>query len=479
VLIAQAHSPEDDLSFIAHVARYLRDPRYLRVDGRPLLLVYRPGQLPDPAASAARWRAWCRDNGIGEICIGYAQSFERPDPRDIGFDVAVEFPPNLSTPGNITAGQRLLNPDYSGEVLDWREMARDYSQRPMPDYRLFPGVNCGWDNEPRRGGRGRTYLHASPRRYREWLSATIFERLAGVPERDRLVFLNAWNEWAEGAVLEPDARTGYSWLEATRSAMRQHALPQRMSGPCLAIHAWYPDVLRELLDKIQASAIDWHLFVTTSPEKESAVRGILTEAGARAEVMVYENRGRDILPFLGLAKELERRGYEGVILKVHTKRSAHRADGEAWRRDLLDPLLDRDNASRILDAFSRQPDLGMVAPAKHLLETAQFQGANAPATAFLRRLLGLHHEPHAGEIFASGSMYYLRLTAIRDLLDADIEIDQFEKESGQIDGTLAHAVERVIASVVQNAGFNLLGAGVAGDLAAPAAVHSYPFATRT
>src|SRR4249919_2042958 len=168
VLIAQSHSAEDDLAFIAHVADYLRDQRYLRVDGKPLLLVYRPGLLPDARASAGRWRAWCRDNGIGEICIAYVQSFERPDPADIGFDAAVEFPPNLSTPPDITARQSLLNPDYQGQVVDWREVADDYASRALPAYRLFPGVNCGWDNEPRRAGRGRVFQHASPRRYRDW-----------------------------------------------------------------------------------------------------------------------------------------------------------------------------------------------------------------------------------------------------------------------------------------------------------------------
>lgn len=52
-------------------------------------------------------------------------------------------------------------------------------------------MNCGWDNEPRRPGRGRTYLHASPRRYRDWLRGTVHTRLAQVPASDRLVFINA------------------------------------------------------------------------------------------------------------------------------------------------------------------------------------------------------------------------------------------------------------------------------------------------
>lgn len=73
ILIGQQHSAEDDLAFIAHVAPYLRDRRALKVDGRPMLLVYRPNLLPDARATGERWRNWCRDNGIGEIHLAYVQ----------------------------------------------------------------------------------------------------------------------------------------------------------------------------------------------------------------------------------------------------------------------------------------------------------------------------------------------------------------------------------------------------------------------
>ena len=219
VLIGQQHSAEDDLAFIAHVADYLRDRRALKVEGRPVLLLYRPQLLPDPKATAARWRGWCRDNGIGEIHLAYVQSFERPDPRDIGFDAAVEFPPNIAAPRQLNTTQFLLNPDYEGDVRDWRELAAQMRRAPLADYPLYPGVNPGWDNEARRPGRGRVLLHASPRGYSDWLHDTVHERLRDVPQAQRLVFINAWNEWAESAVLEPDARLGHAWLQATSEAM--------------------------------------------------------------------------------------------------------------------------------------------------------------------------------------------------------------------------------------------------------------------
>lgn len=218
ILISQQHSPADDLAFIKYISPYLRDPRYLRVDGKPLLLVYRPGLLPEPMTTAQRWRTWCREDGIGEIQLVYVQSFDRIDPREIGFDAAVEFPPNNTTLKPITANQRLLNPDFCGDVYDWRELAHVAMAQPDPSYLLYPGVNPGWDNEPRRSGAGRVFTETSPRGYADWLRHAITTARRRAPTHP-LVFINAWNEWAEGAVLEPDTQLGHAWLEATRDSL--------------------------------------------------------------------------------------------------------------------------------------------------------------------------------------------------------------------------------------------------------------------
>ena len=479
VLIAQAHDAADDIAFIAHVGRYLRDPRYQRVEGKPLLLVYRPGLMPDPRATADRWRAWCRDAGIGEITIAYMQSFERPDPRDIGFDAAVEFPPNLSTPANITPRQRLLDRDYTGEVLDWRQLAAGFRDKPLPDYRLFPGVNCGWDNEPRRPGRGRTWLHASPRGYRDWLRNTMQERLASRPTHDRLVFVNAWNEWAEGAVLEPDARLGHAWLQATRAALQDVAAggPASAARPCIVVHAWDPEAFDDILAVIADSGVPARLVVTTSPERDAVIRERLARSGLDAELEVRENRGRDILPFLHVASRLLDEG-EDIVLKLHTKRSSHRTDGDAWRRELLGLLFAADRAPRILAAFASDPSLGMVAPEGHVQLLAHYPGANTDAVEYLARRIGVEAPNQATTSFVAGSMFWCRLEALRSLLDAHLDEWEFEMESGQVDGTFAHAVERIMSMAVQASGYHATTAAAACGASVDLPSHPYPYANR-
>jgi lipopolysaccharide biosynthesis protein len=478
ILIGQQHSAEDDLAFIAHVARYLADPRYLRVDGKPMLLVYRPGLLPEPSATAARWRSWCRQAGLGEIYLAYVQSFDRIDPRKIGFDAAVAFPPNNTTLKPITSRQRLLNPDFHGDVYDWRELARTINEQPEPDYTLFPCVNPGWDNEPRRSGNGRIFAHASPRAYGDWLQTSI----AAVQRRkpsSPLVFVNAWNEWAEGAVLEPDTRLGFAWLEATRTTLKKTAgADPTLSRPCAVIHAWYTEVVDEIIASLKQTAMDWRIVFTTTPDREEALQQRVALAGLQAEIHVFENRGRDILPFLRIADRLLDENVD-VVLKLHTKRTLHRDDGSQWRQELLQKLLAGDRGHRVWQAFKDQPSLGIAAAEGHILPVSRYIGGNESAMKFLLPRLGLAG-PTNDTPFVAGSMFWARLAALRPLLDANFGTWEFEAENGQVDGTLAHALERTIGLAVSATGFEIKDiASICGIPVNEPSTDVYPYAHRT
>lgn len=241
ILIGQCHSAEDDLAFIEYVSQYLRDPRYLRVDGRPVLLVYRPSLLPDVRATVRRWREWCRANGVGEIFLAYTMSFESVDPRSYDFDAAIEFPPNNSAPPAVTDQVQLVNPEFSGVVYDWRVFVERSRAYQAPTHPLFRGVTPSWDNVARLNGRGTIFYGSSPEGYREWLANACVDTMRRVPDRSsRLVFVNAWNEWAEGAHLEPDRKYGYAYLQATREALEMAAKVQANKRIVLVSHDAHP-----------------------------------------------------------------------------------------------------------------------------------------------------------------------------------------------------------------------------------------------
>ena len=349
----------------------------------------------------------------------------------------------------------------------------------MPGYRLFPGVNCGWDNEPRRPGAGRTYLHAAPRRYRDWLRSTIMQRLDGRPARDRLVFVNAWNEWAEGAVLEPDARLGHAWLQATREALQpvdEHR-PARPPRPCLVVHAWYPEVLDEILDLVASGNRIFRLVITVPTEKAAQVRAQVNRRGIEAEIEVVENRGRDILPFLRVADRLLNEGEE-LVLKLHTKKSPHRKDGDAWREQLLGHLLSPSRVDGIVRAYLDDPKLGLVAPEGHVQPLGFYWGANEANVRYLATRIGIAQPDVASDDFVSGSMFWTRLEALRPLLDAHLDDWEFEAEAGQDDGTFAHAIERVFALAVRDAGYRVRSAASVCGEPEPPASSDYAFARR-
>lgn len=455
-LIEQRHDPEDDIAFIAQVARYLRDPRYLRIDGRPLLLIYRPGLLPSATATMERWRDWCHTHGVGEIFIAYVQAFERPDPADIGCDAAVEFPPNLVPAKSIATDQLGLNPEFTGEILDWRDMAGNCQGGSTPSYLLFPGVNPAWDNQPRRPGAGRVLLHASPKRYQKWLHATIRDRLPQLPTSQRLVFVNAWNEWAEGAILEPDMRWDHAWLDATREALCQSTgmKSKHDTGKiCAVIHAWYPEVLGELLTSLD-TACEWRLLVTTGAAQKDEVAPLLEATGHDFEILVFENRGRDILPFLTAAARLRDEG-QSFLLKLHTKRSPHRSYGDAWRRHLIRGALPEGGVAAIAARFLDEAKLGMLAPPGHLRPLQDHLSGNQRVLEYARRRIGVDPLALLDAAFVAGSIFWARIDALAPILDAGFMAGEFEQEQGQIDGTLAHAIERLFVVAAQHHGWDI------------------------
>lgn len=229
VLQPQVYSKEDDLAHIRWLLPALSDPRALRVDGKPVFLVYQAHELPDAKRTTDLWRREVKAAGLGGLhLIAVETGWDaNQDVTDAGFDAKVLFMPQFSILGTAP---RMTVESESLRVYDY-DQAWPLLANPEPvGYRRYPSVFPSWDNTPRRGENGWVVHNSSPQSYEAWLRQTI----AGVAHEDpdhRLVFINAWNEWAEGAYLEPDRHHGHAYLEATRRALAANvAAPPPTNG---------------------------------------------------------------------------------------------------------------------------------------------------------------------------------------------------------------------------------------------------------
>ncbi|HEY9101378.1 glycoside hydrolase family 99-like domain-containing protein [Chitinimonas sp.] len=243
VLIAQQHSPEDDVAMMEDVARYFADSRYIRIDGRPMLLVYRVDILPDPAGMVRRWRETCERLGLGNPYLCAVQSFGLEDPTGYGFDAAVEFPPHGIMTHDVAGSVSALQPAHRGRIIRYGDAARFALERAEAQYPRFRCAMPSWDNTARKQWTGTCYYGSHPLSYRAWLAKLIEEAKANPRLPQPLVFINAWNEWGEGCHLEPDQQYGHAWLEATAAA-RTGGVPTavQLEGILAANVEAFPDV---------------------------------------------------------------------------------------------------------------------------------------------------------------------------------------------------------------------------------------------
>lgn len=218
VLIAQEYGPDSDVSFIKSVIPFFQDPRYIRVDGAPVLVVYRPQHIPDSRKSVQAWRDYCATIGIPKLHLVCALTHQNWDYKEYGFDAGVEFPPHNLSVRNL-ASELDLNADFYGSCVDYRDIAEQYlALERGHDNNVYRSVFPSWDNTARRHKNARVILNGTPENYEFWLARALRRTAKDFPDEDRLVFINAWNEWAEGCHLEPDCKYGHAFLDATRRA---------------------------------------------------------------------------------------------------------------------------------------------------------------------------------------------------------------------------------------------------------------------
>ena len=225
ILIEQHYNTEDDKAHIKFLcAHFFSDARYIKVDDKPFFIIYRPELIPDIATTLLTWRVAAREAGIGELHIGYMYTRETGDLHRHGFDCSIEFQPDFSDLAVRHWGQpweRALHKfglKESAFLVNRVFEYRAYAEKMMLERKImadrYPGITPMWDNAARRKSNATIFRNSTPAVYKKWLN-TIVENYREVEGNDKFIFINAWNEWAEGNHLEPCQRWGKQYLEAT------------------------------------------------------------------------------------------------------------------------------------------------------------------------------------------------------------------------------------------------------------------------
>ncbi|MCS5716612.1 glycoside hydrolase family 99-like domain-containing protein [Herbiconiux sp. CPCC 205763] len=225
ILIAQDYERVSAKQFIHDVLHLITDPRYIRIDDKPVIAVYRITQIPDHVEVIAHWREVAAEAGLPGLTVltvdvGTSMQGVEGELAAHGLDAYLEFAPHNMFWGALPRENRGLDERFKGNLLSYNAMAEHAEHRlnTEPPAHRYPGVMVNFDNTARRQWQPDMWYGSNPYTFRRWLNTTV----SSVMERDRderVVFVNAWNEWAEGAILEPSQRYGRTYLLAVKDVL--------------------------------------------------------------------------------------------------------------------------------------------------------------------------------------------------------------------------------------------------------------------
>ncbi len=252
VLISQDYRPEDEAGLLADFNRHFKDSRYIRVQGRPLLMIYRPGLITDAKKTIARWRSVFKKTYNEDPLLVMGQTFNAVDPTEFGIDGAIEFPPHKLTQHMQPVNETLqyLDIEFEGKAYRYDDVVDVSLKEPKASFPLIKTAVPSWDNDARRQGNGLALIDSTPQKYQTWLGELVDRAVKDPFFGEPLICVNAWNEWCEGAYLEPDLHFGAAYLNATARAVCGKARTNSDGRVLLVGHDCFPSGAQHLLRTI-------------------------------------------------------------------------------------------------------------------------------------------------------------------------------------------------------------------------------------
>ena len=482
VLIKQNYSQDDDKKFILDLKKYIDDERYIKIGGKPLIIVYNPGQIPNCEKSFSTWRNVARECGIGEIIIwtcrtanNSAKSLEIED----YIDAEVEFPPH-NTWLNDFAVENIDLKGKSASIFNYQKLVdaikydftskKDLSNSSKP---LHRSCMMAWDNAARRKNNWFTYHNFSIKSLYDWVKIICEQARRDFEKEERFVFINAWNEWAEGTYLEPDQKYGYANINTVSKALFDLPFEDNLivinnndivndefilnKKIAVQIHMFYLDTIEETIESVNKIPFDFDCYISTDTNNKAAVIDSVFSDKCKCSqltVDVFENRGRDVLPFiLQLKDRIDEYDY---VYHLHSKKTIKTDHGNDWRKYIFKNLFDSsDYIKTLFHYLENDNNLGMLFPKTFPpLEYQAQWGGNLQQTEYLLSRLKIDIAPTQNPKFPVGNMFLAKTEAIRQIFKIGLSQNDFPDENGQVNSTIAHAIERCWVFLINDYGYH-------------------------
>lgn len=441
----------DSAALLRYILKIFRDKRYISMENKPVFIIYKANDIPNIQNIVKLWRIEAETKGLPGLYLVTMQEKNISSAAEIGFDALIEAP------------LQVFNQE---KVFDYKEAVQALIQNPASNFKSFKSVSLSSNAAADGYVRKRPICYNfSLNVYKQWLSYNVNkiyhskEYTAG----EKIIFINAWNNWEGGAHLEPDEEFGYGYLQTTYDVLKNYDekklyslaidKPQKKNNYAVVLHLFFDELWPEIcryLDNFKEINFDLYVSVT-SIEVGFKVK----QNFPNAYIHLAENRGRDILPFIEILPVIESMDYTAVC-KIHSKFTMQAMNvGKTVREALFNGLLgSHAKISNIVSMFSEDKKLGMLVPKTRLLTISQYMFPNEMYFNTLCQLLGLDDDKnHAEYVFPAGSMFWFNpqaLTGIKEIKDYF-----FELESGATDGKVEHAVERVFCLIAKKQGYRV------------------------
>ena len=461
ILIKQEYNDNDPINFIIDIKKYLIDKRYIKINEKPIIGLYEPKNIPNLEKIIYIWREESIKIGIGKIFIlATLNNNSYNEFKNIKlFNGVYEFSPRDSFNYKIK---------YSNSLLYTATLYKNINSINVTDnFPLFRGSMLEFDNSPRIKNSPNIFENFSPEQFYLINKKIIKWTREHYNINYRFIFINAWNEWGEGAYLEPDKRYGYASINSLSKALFDKDYKDINFDfkvfnlkPIVAIqvHIFYDELINEIIDKVNNIPVKFDLFISTDSllKKINIQNYIKNNSKANnIEIKITENKGRDVLPLLIQMKDVIK-NYK-YLCHIHTKKTIYTNIGNDWRNYLLENLLgNKKIISEILSDFENNEKLGFIFPENYYKVLFLFGiQLNKNNKSFIIHLLKKYFNKfRLGKKleFPAGNMFWARVNAIHQIFNEEYE-NILPLEIGQKDGTIMHGIERIWLYVVKLNGY--------------------------